>query len=56
MAYEKLEQLVKEYEAEYVNFSPESCVKLLNLYMDRMEESQLQALLYMYLKHNGDLL
>lgn len=56
MAYEKLEQLVKEYEEEYADFSPESCVKLLNLYMDRMEKSQLKALLYMHLKHSGNLL
>lgn len=53
MPYEKLEYLVKEYEEEYVDFSKESCAKLLNLYMERMEGSQLKALLYMYLKHNG---
>lgn len=56
MPYEKLELLVKEYEEEYVDFSKESCAKLLNLYMDRMEDIQLKALLYMYLKHKGDLL
>lgn len=56
MPYEKLEQLVKEYEEEYVDFSKESCAKLLNLYMDHIEDGQLKALIYMYLKHNGDLL
>lgn len=56
MPYEKLEQLVKEYEEECVDFSKESCAKLLNLYMERMEDGQLKALIYMYLKHNEDLL
>lgn len=52
MSYEKLDCLVNEYKEEFVDFSKESCAKLLNIYMSRMEDCQLKALLYMYLKHN----
>ena len=52
----KIEDLIEEYEKECVNFSEENCAKLLNLYMDRMEDCQLKALLYKYLEYKGDLL
>lgn len=51
-----IDKLVKEYEEELTDFSEQGCVRLLNLYLWRMEDCQVKALLYKYLEHKGDLL
>lgn len=46
-----LEELVQEYEAEECNFSEESCIKNLDIYLQRMEDSHFKAVLYKHLNY-----
>jgi len=50
-----LDYLVEEYEEEECNFSHRSCLDSLVLYVDRMEDCHLRAVLYKHFDHLEDL-
>lgn len=46
----KMESLIKEYEAEECVFSYEANLKMLGLYLNRMEDCQLKCVIYTLMK------